>query len=167
MMGVVCLKSCLTFASGPKNQYFNTGFFCSALLSWCHHSGCDSAVLNKMKELLDEVHKYEECVLKNLNYTHLQPHIGDLLDTIEDMDLDPALSPEQQCNGTTGGKICETDVEFNGQCCKNNRINSFQSECCRRTKDTDSKGPNFTWLKEKTVSLVIQLGLSLDTVEHI
>ncbi|KAJ6662065.1 hypothetical protein lerEdw1_012912 [Lerista edwardsae] len=139
----------------------------SALLSWCHHNGCDSTVLNKMTELLNEVRKYEEGVLNNLNYTHLQPHIGDLLDTIEDMDLGPALSPEQQRNGTTSRKICETDMEFNGQCCKNNRTNSFQSECCRRTKDTDSKRPTFNWLKEKTVSLVAQLGLSLDTVEHI
>ncbi|XP_066483783.1 protein YAE1 homolog [Tiliqua scincoides] len=138
----------------------------SALLSWCHHNGCDPAVLNKMTELLNEVGKYEECVLKSLNSTHLQPHIGDILNTIEDMDLGPVFSPEQ-CNGTTDGNISETDIEFNRQCCKNNRTDSFQSEYCRRTEETDSKRPTFALLKEKVVSLVAQLGLSVDTLEHI
>lgn len=140
----------------------------SALSSWCHLNGCSSAVMSKVTELLHEVGKYEECVLKSLNCTHLQPNVGDLLDTIEDIDLDPALSPEQQCNGTKGGKICETGIEINGQCCKNNRTDSFQSEYCRKTKDdTDFKRLTFIGIKEKTVSLVAQLGLSLDTVEHI
>ncbi|XP_053120068.1 protein YAE1 homolog [Hemicordylus capensis] len=140
-----------------------------ALLSWCHHKGCDSAPLSEMTDLLNEVGKYEESVLKDLSYTHSQPHVGDLLDTIEDVDLGPVLSPEKQCSRTTGETACENGTEPNGNCCRNdNGTNCFQGECCRRTNEHRvSERPTLTQLKDKAISLVQQLGLSPDTTEHI
>ncbi|XP_028605451.2 protein YAE1 homolog [Podarcis muralis] len=141
----------------------------SALSFWCQHNGCSSVVLSEVTDLLNELGKYEESVFRSLNSTHLQPHVEDLMDTIEDMDLGHALLPEKQHDGTTGGRISENGIEFSGQCCRNDsRTGSFQEECCRRRKGgTDSKKPVFSWLKEKTINLVDQLGLPPDTIEHI
>ncbi|KAF7247811.1 hypothetical protein EYD10_06227 [Varanus komodoensis] len=165
-------------------QGFNQGykeavrmmFFCgqlkgtiSTLSSWCHHNECTSAVLCEMTDLLKELGKYEEEVLKNLNRTHPPSSVGQLLDTVEDMDLDHVLLTEEQCNGTTNGTICKRDIEFGGHCCSNDsRTDSIQGGCCKRTKEgPESRRPTLAWLKEKTISLVEQLGLSPDIVEHI
>ncbi|XP_062985591.1 protein YAE1 homolog [Elgaria multicarinata webbii] len=168
----------LTLQQGFNQGYkeaVRTVFFCgqlkgtiSALSSWCHHNGCKSTVLCEMTELLNELEKYEEYMLKNLNYTQPQASVGDLLETVEDLGLGNVLLTEEQCNGTTSGRTCENGFEFSGQCRNDSRTDSFQGECCRRTKEgTDSKRPTFAWLKERTVSIVEQLGLSPDIVEHI
>ncbi|XP_061443828.1 protein YAE1 homolog [Rhineura floridana] len=138
----------------------------SALSSWCHHNGCSSVMLNEMTDLLNELRKYEEYMFRDLNSTHLQPQVEDLLDTIEGMDLDYALSPAKQYSGT---EFCENGTEFSEQYCRNDSgTDSFQDEHCRRRKEgTDYKGPTFTCLKEKIVNLVEQLGLSPDTIDHI
>ncbi|KAJ7322688.1 hypothetical protein JRQ81_018975 [Phrynocephalus forsythii] len=144
-------------------------FFCgqlkgtiSVLSSWCHHRGCSSAVQCEMSDLLNEVQKYEECLLKELNCAPSQPHVGDLTGIMEDMDLG------HRCNGGADRRDCENDTEFSGHCRTSSGTDALRSECCRRVKDSiDVTRPTFTCMKEKMATLVAQLGLSPDTIEHI
>nr|XP_060637580.1 protein YAE1 homolog isoform X1 [Anolis sagrei ordinatus] len=135
----------------------------SALSSWCQHSECHSAMLNEVTYLLNELGKYEEHVLNDLNCTQPQPHVGDLQDTIEAMDLG------HSCNGTTNETVSENDTAFNGHHQGHSSGTcSIQNGCCQRTKEgKDSRRQTLTRLKEKTISLVEQLGLNPDTIEHI
>nr|XP_020643844.1 yae1 domain-containing protein 1 [Pogona vitticeps] len=131
----------------------------SALSSWCQHRGCSSAVQSEMSDLVNEVKKYEEYLLKKLNHAQSQPHVGDLTNTMEDMDFG------HQCNGATDKTVCESGIEFSGTSIG---TDSLQSECCRRVKEGIAvTRPTLTCIKEKTATLVAQLGLSPDTVEHI
>nr|XP_056713807.1 protein YAE1 homolog [Euleptes europaea] len=140
----------------------------SAILSWCNSNCCDSAVLNKATDLLNEVYKYEEASIKDLTCPHPQPSLADLLDTVEDMDLGYGLSPEKQATGTREQQIGENGTRCCGNHCTNSGTDSSQSECCRRPKEhTASVRPTFPWLKERTVNLIEQLGLSPSTLEHI
>lgn len=143
-------------------------FFFSALLSWCHNHQCDSAVLNTVTDLLNEITRYEEDTIKDLTYVHPQPCLADLLDTIEDMDLGHVHSPEEESNGAREQRIGENGAEFCGHHCTNNGTEAFQSECCRRSKGhMASVKPTLPWLKERTFHLMEQLGLSPSPLEHI
>ncbi|XP_062813071.1 protein YAE1 homolog isoform X2 [Anolis carolinensis] len=135
----------------------------SALSSWCQLSECHSAMLNEVTYLLNELGKYEEHMLNDLNCIQPQPHVGDLLDTIEAMDLG------HSCNGTTNETISENDTAINGHHLRHNNVTcSIQSGCCQRTKEgKDSRRQTLTWIKEKTINLVEQLDLNSDTIEHI
>ncbi|XP_077160710.1 protein YAE1 homolog [Paroedura picta] len=140
----------------------------SALLSWCHNNQCDSTVLNRVTDLLNEINKYEEDTIKDLNCTHQQPSLADLLDTVEDMDLGHSHSPEEQPNGAREQQIGENGTPFCGHHCTNSGTASFQSECCTRSKGhVDSARPTLPWLKERTVNLMEQLGLPPSPLEHI
>ncbi|XP_015273397.1 PREDICTED: yae1 domain-containing protein 1 isoform X1 [Gekko japonicus] len=140
----------------------------SALLSWCHNNRCDSAVLNRVTDLLNEIKKYEEDTIKDLNCTHPQPSLTDLLDTVEDMDLGYVHSPEDQPNGAREQQTGENGTQFCGPRCTSSGTASFQSECCQRSKGhAASVRPSLPWLKERTVSLMEQLGLSPSPLDHI
>uniref|UniRef100_A0A8D0HFC5 YAE1 maturation factor of ABCE1 n=1 Tax=Sphenodon punctatus TaxID=8508 RepID=A0A8D0HFC5_SPHPU len=141
----------------------------NALLSWCHFNEADSTVLSKINNLLDAVAKYEKHLHKQLNSLHQQPHLGDLLHSVEDMDISPALPTEEQFDESTIDKLCENDAGFNEKCCRNSsEVDSTKAEYCRRTKkQEDSEKPTLTLIKEHTVSLLEQLGLTLDMLQHI
>ncbi|XP_063160228.1 protein YAE1 homolog [Candoia aspera] len=131
----------------------------SALLSWCHQNKHSPEVLSEMTDLLNQLRKYEEYVLKNLNCVNHQTHVGDLLDTLNDMDLGHECFPVEQRNGTC--------AEFSTNCCRDNGTDSFHGECCGRTGGhKDSERTTLSWLKEKTANMMEQFGLSRDIVEH-
>ncbi|XP_054846772.1 protein YAE1 homolog [Eublepharis macularius] len=140
----------------------------SALLSWCYNNQCDSSALNKVTDLLNKTEKYEEDTIKDLSGRHpQQPSFADLLDTVEDMELGHALSSEEQCNGIRE-QVSENGAQFCGQSCTNSGTNSFQSKCCRRPEEhKDSERPTLAGLKEQTVALMEQLGLSPSTFEYL
>lgn len=92
-------------------------------------------------------------MLKNLNCVNLQPSVGDLLHTLNDMDLDH--------------KCCAVE-QFTKNDCRNNGTDSFQNEHCgRRESYKGSERPTLSWLKERTVSIMEQFGLSPDRVKLI
>ncbi|XP_032090393.1 protein YAE1 homolog [Thamnophis elegans] len=132
----------------------------SALLSWYHHNKHSPAMLNKMTDLLNQLRVYEEHVLNHLNRVNPQPSVGDLLHTLNDMDLDRECCAVEQHNRTC--------AELTKNSCTNNGTDSFQNEYCGRTEGhIGSKRATLSWLKERTASIMEQFGLSPDTVKHI
>ncbi|NXJ65793.1 YAED1 protein, partial [Rostratula benghalensis] len=157
---------------------FNQGYRCSAelmvtcgqfrgtlnaLLCWCRLNGHDSA-LSKINNLLDVIGKHEEDVLKYLNSIE-QPHLGQILDSVQDMDLNHMSPGETEHDEVEAGK--HKDVcSFGENVCKNNgEVCSLQ---CSKTKlCTHPERPTLAWVKKQTIWLVEQLGLSLDILHHI
>ncbi|KAM7072480.1 protein YAE1 homolog isoform 2-T3 [Acridotheres tristis] len=90
----------------------------NALLSWCHFNGHDSA-LSMINNLLDVIGKHEDDVLKYLNSTEeqQQPHLGHILDSVQDMDLNHTAGTEY--NEVTDGKH-EGCGSFSENICRNN-----------------------------------------------
>ncbi|NXJ82555.1 YAED1 protein, partial [Trogon melanurus] len=138
----------------------------NALLSWCHFNGQDSA-LSQINNLLDAVGKHEEDVLKYLNSAEQQPHLGHVLDSVEDLDLNhtaPAgteysdvKAGKHEDIGSSGGNISRNNAEFG----------SLQSECSKAKHCTDPERSTLAWVKKETIWLVEQLGLSLDILHHV
>ncbi|NXJ55912.1 YAED1 protein, partial [Spizaetus tyrannus] len=137
----------------------------NALLSWCHFNGCDSA-LSKINNLLDVVGKHEEDVLKYLNSIE-QPHVGHILESVQDMDLNPTAPAGTEYNEVIAGKH-EDIGSFGENTCRNNdEVGSLQSECSKAKLCTDPERSTLAWVKEQTIWLVEQLGLSLDILHHV
>uniref|UniRef100_A0A8C0FU47 YAE1 maturation factor of ABCE1 n=1 Tax=Bubo bubo TaxID=30461 RepID=A0A8C0FU47_BUBBB len=90
----------------------------NALLSWCHSNGRDSA-LSKINNLLDVVGKHEEDVLKYLNSTDQQPHLGYILDSVQDMDLNDTAPAGTVYSEVKAGKHEDVDSS-GGNVCGNN-----------------------------------------------
>ncbi|XP_074844188.1 protein YAE1 homolog [Carettochelys insculpta] len=141
----------------------------SALLSWCHLSGQVSAFLSKINNLLDAAGKYEECVLKYMDAITPQPSVGELLDSVQDMDLSHTIPAENMCDRTAARRLCENESELSeNSYIGYGRADSLQSDSCRRIKEhKNSERPTLAWLKEETVSLGDQLGLPLHILQHI
>lgn len=136
----------------------------NALLSWCHFNGHDSA-LSIINNLLDVVGKHEDDVLKYLNSTEDQPHLGHILDSVQDMDLDHAAGTDYKEGKDGKHEDCGGSSE---NICKNNDVvGSLQSECSKANLCTDPKMSTLAWVKKQTVWLVEQLGLSLDILHHV
>ncbi|XP_010213429.1 PREDICTED: yae1 domain-containing protein 1 [Tinamus guttatus] len=134
----------------------------SALLSWCQLNGHDSA-LSKINHLLDVIGKHEEDVLKYLNSTQEQPHFGDILDFVQDLDLSDTAPSGIECDADKAGKDNQS-----GKTCRNNgKDDALQSECSKAKFCTDAGQPTLAWVKEQTVWLVEQLGLSQEMQHHV
>ncbi|XP_025055831.1 yae1 domain-containing protein 1 isoform X2 [Alligator sinensis] len=109
----------------------------NALLSWCHLNGHDSALLSKINDLLDAVGKYEEHVLKCLNSVHPQPHLGELLDSVQDMDLSCTIPAEEEFNGTKSERPCGSGATFSESCFRSNekKLDSSLNSCSNGTEN--------------------------------
>ncbi|KAM9199613.1 protein YAE1 homolog isoform 1-T2 [Mergus octosetaceus] len=139
----------------------------NALSSWCHLNGHNSA-LSKINNLLDVVGKHEDDLLKCLNSIRQQPHVGDILNAVQDMDLShaaPAGTKYDEVNtkkyervGSSAENYCRTNGGEDG---------SLQSECSKAKLCTDPERSSLAWVKKQTVRLVEQLGLSLDVLHHV
>lgn len=138
----------------------------SALLSWCHLNGHDSA-LRKINNLLEVIGKHEEDLLKCLNSVQLQPNVGDILDSIQDMDLSHIAPAGVDCSEVKAEKYGHVGSS-DENCCRNNGEDvSLQFDCNREKLFTDPDKSTLAWVKKQTVWLVEQLGLSLDILHHI
>ncbi|NXF57891.1 YAED1 protein, partial [Ciccaba nigrolineata] len=138
----------------------------NALLSWCHSNGRDSA-LSKINNLLDVVGKHEENVLKYLNSTDQQPHLGYILDSVQDMDLNDTAPAGTMYSEVKAGKHEDVDSSGGNVCGNNGEIGSLQSQCSKAKLCTDPERSTLAWVKKQTFWLVEQLGLSLDILHHI
>ncbi|KAM8811477.1 protein YAE1 homolog [Eudromia elegans] len=138
----------------------------NALLSWCQLNGHDSA-LSKINHLLEVVGKHEDDVLKYLNSTQEQPHLGDVLDFVQDMDLSDTAPAETECDVIKAGR--DEHIDSSGKmCCRNNgKDDSLQSKCSTAKFCTDDGQPTLAWVKEQTLWLVDQLDLSLEMLHHV
>ncbi|NXC76098.1 YAED1 protein, partial [Anhinga anhinga] len=138
----------------------------NALLSWCRFNGHDSA-LSKINNLLDVVGKHEEDVLKYLNSFEQQPHLGHILDSVQDMDLNHTAPAGTEYGNVKAGK--HEDVHSSGEkiCRNNSEVGSLQPECSKAKLCTDPEMSTLAWVKKQTVWLVEQLGLSLDILHHV
>ncbi|XP_042745107.1 protein YAE1 homolog [Lagopus leucura] len=138
----------------------------NALLSWCHLNGHDSA-LRKINNLLEVVGKHEEDLLNSLTSIQLQPNVGDILDSVQDMDLSHTAPAGTECSEVNAEKY-EHVGGCGENCCRNNGENgSLWSDCSREKLFTDPDKSTLAWVKKQTVGLVEQLGLSLDVLHHI
>ncbi|NWU99131.1 YAED1 protein, partial [Upupa epops] len=137
----------------------------SALLSWCHFNGHDSA-LSKINHLLDMVGKHEEDMLKHHSSTQLQPLLGDVLDSVQDMDLNHTAPVGTEYSEV--GKCEGVDISGENICRNNGEIGCLQSECSKDCNFcTDPESSTLTLVKKQTIGLVEQLGLSLDILSHV
>lgn len=136
----------------------------SALLSWCHLHGNSSTLIGKINNLLDAVGQCEECVLKRLKSVASTPRVTDLLDSIEDMDLRHVVPAERMADemiGDTSADIStDSDRSPNGMDCSH-------PECCRTQEHAHLEKPSLTWILEQTSTLVNQLGVSVDILQHL
>uniref|UniRef100_A0A8C5TDR0 YAE1 maturation factor of ABCE1 n=1 Tax=Malurus cyaneus samueli TaxID=2593467 RepID=A0A8C5TDR0_9PASS len=136
----------------------------NALLSWCHFNRHDSA-LSTINNLLDVIGKHEEDVLKCLNSAEEQPHLGHILDSVQDMDLNHTAGTEYK--EVKDGKHKKCGSCDDNICRKNGEVGSWQSECSKANLCTDPDKSTLAWVQKQTVWLVEQLGLSPDTLHHI
>ncbi|NXS97663.1 YAED1 protein, partial [Jacana jacana] len=136
----------------------------NALLSWCHLNGHDSA-LSKINNLLDVIGKHEEDVLKSLNTLEQQPHLGQILDTVQDMDLNHMPPGGTEPDKVKAGK--HKDVCSFGENVSQNNGEVCSLQCSNATLCTDPERSTLAWVKKQTIWLVEQLGLSLDILHHI
>uniref|UniRef100_A0A8C3JHU1 YAE1 maturation factor of ABCE1 n=1 Tax=Calidris pygmaea TaxID=425635 RepID=A0A8C3JHU1_9CHAR len=136
----------------------------NALLSWCHLNGRDSA-LSEINNLLDVVGKHEEDVLEYLNSIEQQPQLGQILDSVQDMDLNHTAPAGTEHDEVKAGK--HKDIgSFGENFCRNNgEVGSLQ--CSRAKLCTDPERSTLAWVKKQTIWLVEQLGLSLDILHHV
>ena len=91
----------------------------SALLSWCHLHDNSSSLISKINNLLDAVGQCEEYVLRHLKSITPQPHVVDLLDSIQDMDLCHIAPAEEKIDEAKDERFYENNAEFNKNCSKN------------------------------------------------
>ncbi|NWX45762.1 YAED1 protein, partial [Steatornis caripensis] len=138
----------------------------NALLSWCHLNGHDCA-LSKINNLLDVIGKHEEDVLKYLSFMEPQQHLGHILDSVQDMDLNYTAPAGTEYNDVRVGKhedigSCGENIYRN-----NGEVGSLESECNKAKLCTDPETSTLAWVKKQTVLLVEQLGLSLDILHHV
>ncbi|XP_037363151.1 protein YAE1 homolog [Talpa occidentalis] len=140
----------------------------SALLSWCHLHDNSSALISKINNLLDAVGQCEEYVLKHLKSITPQPHVIDLLDSIQDMDLCHVVPAEKKIDEAKDERLCENNAEFNKSCRKSlSGVDCSSLECCRTQEHAQSENPSLTWILEQTDNLVKQLGLSVEVLQHL
>ncbi|NXG45557.1 YAED1 protein, partial [Psilopogon haemacephalus] len=137
----------------------------NALSSWCHFNGHESA-LSEINNLLNIVGKHEEDVLEYLNSTEQQPHLGHILDSVEDMDLNNTAPAGTECNEDKTGK--HEDIGSSGENVfrNNGEVGSLQPDG-KAELFTDPERSTLAWVKKQTIWLVEQLGLSLDVVHHV
>ncbi|XP_004606950.1 protein YAE1 homolog [Sorex araneus] len=137
----------------------------SALLTWCHLHDRTAPLMGKIRSLLDAVGQCEECVLRQLDAITPQPRVVDLSDSIQDMDLCHRLSAEGDTDEAKDGRLCESNADFNKNCSKNAECSSLG---CFQTEDHIlSEKPDLTWILEQTNSLVKQLGVPIDVLQHL
>ncbi|KAG8515100.1 Protein YAE1, partial [Galemys pyrenaicus] len=122
----------------------------SALLSWCHLHDNSSALISKINNLLDAVGQCEEYVLKHLKSITLQPHVIDLLDSIQDMDLCHVVPAEKKIDEAKNETLCENNAEFNKNYRKSCGIDCSSIECCRTQEHAHSENPSLKWILEQT-----------------
>ncbi|XP_054420601.1 protein YAE1 homolog [Pteronotus mesoamericanus] len=140
----------------------------SALLSWCHLHNNSSALISKINNLLDAVDQCEEYVLKHLKSITPQSHAVDLLDSIQNMDLCHVVPAEKKIDEAKDERLCENNAEFNKNCSKSpGGVDCSSLECCGTQKHAHSVNPTLTWILEQTESLVKQLGVSVDVLQHL
>ncbi|KAM4855946.1 protein YAE1 homolog [Urocitellus parryii] len=140
----------------------------SALLSWCHLHDNSSTLISEINSLLDAVGQCEEYVLKHLKSITSQPHVVDLLDSIEDMDLCHVVPDEKKIDETKDERLCENNAEFNKNCGKSpSGKDCSYLERCTTQEHSHSENPNLAWILEQTASLVKQLGISIDVLQHL
>ncbi|KFP03483.1 Yae1 domain-containing protein 1, partial [Calypte anna] len=138
----------------------------NALLSWCHLNGHDSA-LSKINNLLGVIGKHEDDVLKYLNSVEQQPHLGHILDSVQDMDLNCTSPAGTEYNEVKAGRHEDTGSPNENVWTNNGEVGSLQSECSKAKLCTEPEGSTLAWVKKQTVWLVEQLGLSLDVLHHV
>ncbi|XP_019509388.1 PREDICTED: yae1 domain-containing protein 1 [Hipposideros armiger] len=140
----------------------------SALLSWCHLQDNSSALISKINNLLDAVGQCEECVLKHLKSITPQPHVVDLLDSIQDMDLCHVVPAEKESDKAKDERLCEDNAELNKNCGKSlGRAHCSSLECGGTREHVHSESPSLSWILEQTAGLVKQLGVSVDILQHL
>uniref|UniRef100_A0A8C6GAK9 Yae1 domain containing 1 n=1 Tax=Mus spicilegus TaxID=10103 RepID=A0A8C6GAK9_MUSSI len=128
----------------------------SALLSWCHLHGNSSALLSKIRNLLDAVEQCEERVLRRLPSLTSQPRVTD---AIEAMDLCHVV-PSDQAEGDSNAEISTDSDSPDGMGCSH-------QERCRAEERAHLEKPGLSWILEQTSSLVKQLGVSVDILQHL
>lgn len=112
------------------------------------------------------VGKHEEDILKYLNSIEQQPHIGQILDSVQDMDLNHTAPAGTECNEDKTRKH-EDIGSFGGNICRSNgEVGSLQPDG-KAELFTDPERSTLAWVKKQTIWLVEQLGLSLGIVHHV
>ena len=111
--------------------------------------------------------KHEEDVLKYLNHIEEQPHLGHILDSVQDLDLNHTAPAGMEYNEVKAGKHEDSGSSGENICRPNGEVDSLQFECSKAKLCTDPEKSTLAWVKNQTIWLVEQLGLSLDILHHV
>ncbi|XP_027691549.1 protein YAE1 homolog [Vombatus ursinus] len=137
----------------------------SALLSWCGLQDRGSPWIEPLSDLLDAVGQCEQSVLQRLTAAPPQPHVADLLDSIQDMDLCPSAPA---CEKSEEEGLGRFDTDLNTDCRQEaDPSRSPLSPGHRTQRGSRPAKPSFSWIAEQTASIVEQLGLSADILQNI
>ncbi|XP_072455196.1 protein YAE1 homolog isoform X1 [Notamacropus eugenii] len=137
----------------------------SALLSWCGLQDSSSHWIAPLNDLLDAVGHCEESVLQHLTAIPPQPHMADLLDSIQDMDLCPAAPAHEKIEEE---KLRRPDANLNTNCHQEADPSSGPCSPDHRTqRGTCPAKPTLSWIMEQTTSIIEQLGFSADMLRNI
>ncbi|XP_012888465.1 PREDICTED: yae1 domain-containing protein 1 [Dipodomys ordii] len=140
----------------------------SALLSWCHLHTHSVIWINKIHALLDALGQCEECVLQRLKAIAAGPQVGDLLDSIEGMDLGHTVQAKEKIAEVTDARLCENGAEWNQNGDKTvDGVEGSHLECHRTQEHPRLEPPSLTWVLEQTATLVTQLGVPVDILQHL
>lgn len=107
-------------------------------------------------------------MLKHLKSITSPPHVVDLLDSIEDMDLCHIAPAEKKMDEAKDKRLCENNAELHKNCSKSlSEADCSSLECCGIREHEHTENPSLTWILEQTAGLVKQLGISLDILQHL
>ncbi|XP_020820106.1 protein YAE1 homolog [Phascolarctos cinereus] len=137
----------------------------SALLSWCGHQDSGSPWIEPLSDLLDAVGQCEQSTLQRLTAVTPQPHVADLLDSIQDMDLCPSAPAREKSEEES---LERSGADLNTDCRQEAGSSGGPHSPGHRTqRGTCPAELSFSWIVEQTASIVEQLGLSSDILQNV
>ncbi|XP_043921530.1 protein YAE1 homolog [Protopterus annectens] len=138
-------------------------FIDSALQTWCQIHEQYREHLQKIQSLWDQVVHHEKHMLETVRVGHKPTHLGDLADSVEDMDIGEKSFRQHENRSRDGAGEMKED------CLKNPDIVSCkeQESICVRSSSSNMTTYTIEQLLQKTSHLVKELDLPVELTEYI
>ncbi|XP_038601293.1 protein YAE1 homolog [Tachyglossus aculeatus] len=140
----------------------------SALVSWCRIQDNGSAAIGTLNSLLDALGQCEDSALRCLTSVTSEVHVVEILDSIQGMDLCAAAPTQKREDEIEEGSSAENSAELEKKCSRIDGGTDGSLSTGPRTREhIRSTQETFTWIVHETSTLMEQLGIPLDILEHI
>uniref|UniRef100_V9L9S5 Essential protein Yae1 N-terminal domain-containing protein n=1 Tax=Callorhinchus milii TaxID=7868 RepID=V9L9S5_CALMI len=139
----------------------------SAVLSWCQLNRSDPHLITQINQLLSAAAQQEESIFGKLSAAPPEASVGDIMESIEEMGLDPVLEkPEAGCCGNVKGENCCNSSYEVRTCGLDNTASSSQEVCCRTVSDPSGGAKSLKGLCQDCAILLENCGLPMDIAHH-